>query len=64
MANGNVHSHNPLWMLLAGGGNGLEGNRHIKAKDGTPLGNILMGVAARAGVNVDRIGLSDGTIAI
>jgi hypothetical protein len=64
MANGNVHSHDPLWMLLAGGGNGLVGNRHIKAKDGTPLGNILRGVAARAGVNVDQIGLSDGMIEV
>jgi hypothetical protein len=64
MANGNVHSHNPLWMLLAGGGNGLEGNRHIKAKDSTPLGNILVGMAAKAGVDVDQIGLSDGMIEI
>lgn len=64
MSNGNVHSHNPLWMLLAGGGAGLTGNRHIKAKDDTPLGNILVGIAARAGVKVDRIGMSDGVVEI
>ncbi len=64
MANGNLHSHNPIWLLVAGGGNGLEGNRHIKAKDQTPLGNALMGLAGRAGVEVDRIGMSDGVVEI
>jgi hypothetical protein len=60
MANGNQHSHNPLWLLLAGGGNGLKGNRHLKAKDQTPLGNVLVGLAARGGVEVDQIGMSNG----
>jgi hypothetical protein len=64
MANGNVHSHNPLWMLLGGGGSGLRGNRHIKAPSQTPLGNLLVGMAARAGVTVDRIGLSDGMLEV
>ena len=60
MANGNVHSHDPIWLLVAGGGHGLPGNRHIKAKDKTPLGNALVGLAARARLDVDRIGVSDG----
>jgi uncharacterized protein DUF1552 len=64
MANGNLHSHNPLWLILAGGANGLRGNRHIKATDNTPLGNALVGIAARAGVTVDQIGLSDGCLEI
>ncbi|MEQ1869368.1 MAG: DUF1552 domain-containing protein [Vicinamibacterales bacterium] len=64
MANGNVHSHNPLWMLMAGGGNGLPGNRHIKAADGTPLGNLLVGIAARAGIGAPRIGLSNGMVEV
>jgi hypothetical protein len=64
MADGNLHSHNPLWLLAVGGATGLAGGEHIKANDGTPLGNALVGVAARAGVEVDRIGLSDGHIEI
>jgi hypothetical protein len=64
MANGNVHSHNPLWLVLAGGANGLAGNRHIKAKDGTPLGDALVGLADRAGVDVERIGISSGRMAL
>ena len=64
MANGNQHSHNPLWLLLAGGGNAMKGNRHIKAKDQTPLGNALVGLAARAGVDVEQIGMSNGRFEI
>jgi hypothetical protein len=62
MANGNVHSHDPLWLLLAGGGNEMAGNRHIKMKDKVPLGNALVGVARRAGLSVDEIGQSNGAI--
>jgi len=64
MANGNLHSHNPIWLLAAGGANGLTGNRHVKARDQTPLGNALVGLARRAGVDVDRIGMSDGELEI
>jgi hypothetical protein len=64
MANGNLHSHNPLWLVLAGGANGLKGNRHIKAADRTPLGNALVGIAARANVPVDHMGMSDGHLEI
>ena len=64
MANGNLHSHDPLWLLLAGGGNGLKGNRHLRAADKTPLGNALVGIAARAGADVDQIGISDGRFEI
>jgi hypothetical protein len=64
MANGNLHSHNPIWLLAAGGANGLGGNRHLKARDQTPLGNALVGLAGRAGLDADRIGLSDGRLEV
>jgi len=64
MANGNLHSHNPIWLLVAGGGHGLPGNRHIKASDQTPLGNALAGLAGRAGLDIDVIGLSNGRLEI
>jgi hypothetical protein len=64
MANGNLHSHNPIWLLAAGGAYGLAGNRHLKARDETPLGNALAGLAGRAGLEVDRIGLGDGRFEI
>jgi hypothetical protein len=62
MANGNIHSHNPLWMVIAGGGNGLKGNRHIKAPNDTPHGNLLVGLAEKAGLPVPSIGISHGTL--
>lgn len=64
MADGNLHSHNPLWLIVAGGANGLPGGEHIKVKDGTPLGNALVGIAGRAGLDIDRIGVSDGRVEI
>jgi hypothetical protein len=62
MADGNLHSHNPLWLLIAGGANGLKGNRHIKANADTPLGNALVGIAGHAGVDVEQIGHSNGRL--
>ena len=64
MANGNVHSHDPLWLLVVGGANNHRGNRHVKAPKGTALGNALVGVAGRAGVEVAQIGISDGRFEI
>jgi hypothetical protein len=64
MADGNVHSHDPLWMVAMGGANGHRGNRHIKAGPGVPLGNALRGIAARAGVDVETIGDSNGVLEI
>ena len=64
MSDGNTHSHNPLWLVTVGGANGLKGNRHIKAAPDTPLGNALVGLAARAGVEVDSIGHSTGRFEI
>jgi hypothetical protein len=63
MANGNQHTHNPLPMAIVGGANGaLEGSRHIQAAPDTPLGNGLLGIVAKAGVKMDRIGESTGVI--
>jgi hypothetical protein len=64
MADGNVHSHDPLWLVAMGGANGLRGDRHIKAATGTPLGNALLGVAQRAGVEVASIGNSNGVLSL
>ena len=58
MANPNQHDHDPLPMLVAGGGAGrLQGGRHIRTADGTPAANLLVsgaGQARRAGRVVRR----------
>ena len=63
MSNGNIHSHDILPAVIAGGAAGrLEGDRHIKAPLRTPLANLLVGMLDRAGVNTDRLGDSRGRI--
>jgi hypothetical protein len=63
MGNGNVHSHDPLPILVAGGANGLvQGNRHIKVPSHTPLANLLVSLVNKAGVDVPSVGNSNGRI--
>jgi Protein of unknown function (DUF1552) len=65
MANPNQHDHDPLPMLLAGGGAGrLQGGRHIVAADGTSFANLLVGVLAKLDVPVESFGDSTGALEI
>ena len=63
MSNSNIHNHNPLPVLMAGGGGGLKGGRHLKYAEATPMANALMSVLARAGVPQDKVGDSTGPLA-
>lgn len=61
MSNSNAHNHFPLPMTILGGANGkVKGGQHLKYPDQTPLSNLLLTVAQRAGVEVDKVG-DDGT---
>ena len=61
MSNSNAHNHAPLPSALIGGANGkVKGGQHLKYPDGTPLSNLLLTVAQRAGVETDKVG-DDGT---
>jgi len=63
MGNGNVHSHDPLPILVAGGGAGqIKGNRHIKMPGHTPLANLLLSLVGKAGLEVEKVGNSNGRI--
>jgi hypothetical protein len=63
MSNGNVHSHDILPALIAGGAMGrLKGNRHIKVPLMTPLANVLVGMLDKAGVRTDSLGDSSGHV--
>jgi hypothetical protein len=66
MADGNRHSHKRLPLFLAGHANGqLKGNQHFKAPLGTPMGNALLTVLHKLGVDdVDHIGDSTGVLPI
>jgi hypothetical protein len=63
MSNGNVHSHDILPALIAGGAAGkLKGNRHVKVPLMTPLANVLVGMLDKAGVPADKLGDSSGRV--
>jgi hypothetical protein len=63
MTNGNAHDHENLPTLLVGGAAGRhKGNRHIKMTKSTPLSNLMIALADKAGINVEKFGQSDGRI--
>ncbi len=65
MGDSNVHNHDPLPILLAGGGAGrLKGGRHISAGKKVPLSNLHLSVLHKAGVEVETFGDSTGTVDI
>jgi hypothetical protein len=65
MSESNSHSRLDLPTLLVGGGAGLlKGNQHIKAKPETPFANLLLDVALKFGVEIDKFPLSTGRLEI
>ena len=65
MSNGNVHSHDILPAVIAGGAAGrLKGNLHVKAPLMTPLSNLLVSVLDKADVPASHFGDSTGRIEI
>ena len=62
MADSNVHNHRRCPLIVLGGANGrLAGNAHLRAPDGTPMANAMVGLMQRLGLNdVGRFGDSSG----
>jgi hypothetical protein len=57
MSNSNAHNHYPLPSAIIGGANGkIKGNQHLKYPDQTPLSNLLLTLANRAGIPVEKFG--------
>jgi hypothetical protein len=55
MGDSNLHNHKRCPLFLAGKANGyLTGNMHIKAPDGTPMADVMLGL-------LHGIGLDDVT---
>ena len=54
MGNSNVHNHKRCPLFLAGhAGGALKGNLHIKAADGTPMANAMLGALRGVGLELD-----------
>jgi hypothetical protein len=63
MSNGNQHDRNNPPAIVVGGANGgLKGDRHVKAKKDEPTANLLLAMAHVAGVEVDKLGASNGRL--
>src|SRR5260221_5937661 len=64
MGNSNTHNHKRCPLFLAGHANGmLKGNLHVKAADGTPMGNAMLAVMHGLGhTDMTSFGDSTGTL--
>jgi len=65
MSNPNEHNHFPLPLLVAGGGNGkLQGGRHVKFPERTPIANLLLAILEKSGIPMDALGDSTGKLEV
>ncbi|MGI9470134.1 MAG: DUF1552 domain-containing protein, partial [Rubripirellula sp.] len=63
IGNPNVHDHSKLPIIVAGGAAGnMQGGRHIKFDQPTPLANLHLTLLQKVGVDVDRFGDSTGIV--
>lgn len=63
MGNPNVHDHQNLPILVAGGAaGGMKGGRHIRFDKPTPLANLHLTLLDKAGVRIDKFADSSGQV--
>jgi hypothetical protein len=63
LSNGNLHLHDNLPVLLAGGGAGkIKGGRHIRFANDTPMTNLYGTLLDTVGVPADRLGSARGKV--
>jgi hypothetical protein len=63
MGNPNVHDHDDLPILVAGGAAGrMRGGRHIRFAKPTPLANLHLTLLDKVGVRLDAFGDSRGKV--
>jgi hypothetical protein len=65
MSESNVHSRLDIPTLIAGGSAGqIKGNRHIKVAKETPIANLMVEFGQKFGVEMDKFGISNGTVSL
>jgi hypothetical protein len=63
MSNGNGHTPYPLPHIVAGGASaGVRGNRHLIAPERSPNANLMLSVADKFGLELERFGVSTGRL--
>lgn len=63
MANSDLHNNNPLPQLLLGKGGGIKGGQHLAMPKDTPHANLLLTMAQRGGLDLEKFGDSTGSLA-
>ena len=61
MSNGNVHSADPLPLVMVGGIAG-KGHRHVRAAPKTTVGNLWVSVAQKFECQTETVGVSTGRV--
>ena len=65
MGNSNAHDPLDLPIVLAGGGAGtLQGGRHVRLPEGTPLANMHLAVLEKMGISAESLGDATGTLPV
>ena len=65
MGDGNVHSHDPISVLVAGGALGQhKGGKHYQQPKGTPIANLLLTMLDMAGLPTESIGDSTAKLSL
>jgi hypothetical protein len=63
LSDGNLHLHNNLPILLAGGGAGrIKGGRHLRYPADTPMPNLYLTLLDMVGVPVENLGTTTGKL--
>ena len=63
MGDGNTHTPTPLPLVVVGGER-RPGGRHVVTPERTPLPNLLLTLADRTGVTLEKFGVSTGRVEI
>jgi hypothetical protein len=63
LSDGNMHLYKDLPVLLIGGGvAGIQGGRHVRYPENTPIANLYITLLERLGIHVESFGDSTGKI--
>jgi len=62
LSDGNLHLHENLPIVLAGGAGRMRGGRHVRYRREMPLNNLLLTVLDRVGVPVEPFGDTTGEV--
>jgi len=66
MGDSNLHNHRRCPLFVMGGANGqLEGGRHLRAPDGTPMADVMLSLMHKLGLDdMPTFGDSEGVFSI